>query len=532
MQAHLLVRLVLLQPFYDSRMNDLKAAGFASTAATGLFTAAIVFLRRCDRELYNLKDGANGFFLPNCKEQSNPIINDSTNNILTAIMYVVLIASFFGGAALSASRRRWILQRALSGFAVDPSERGGPKTYLEILQENGPTRDQKIASSNEVAELRKRSEALEQRNYSNSGVPNIPSDVMWQHIDELFIHGIGVSPSQKWQAHHVELGARLLLMQNRYDFGTRQPPQHVKDIAEHMFKRGLQLLPQSPYLMLQFLSYTVAYPADVSALNSAIFAFEHFEEHFASEISVFEAWLLFRRLRDLQVAKRRQVATAEESEAVESINNDVEGAKLTRAGRESTAKYISVVRSIWKRLLFNRRQEARQKEKKESSGRMVQLAVMIENAWDCEEAASIAYNSLLARLSTARIEELTIALSGYAVFLRRIKGDHALAAEVGERAEYYRAAASGSAKGQSDSDSASQKLSLDGLLIVEDQTVTLQVTERLKFKLRIVTGTIAVVSTVLFFTFQALIGRYQGTLVSLVESGNRRACVHDISAGT
>jgi hypothetical protein len=372
----------------------------------------------------------------------------------------------------------------------------------------------------------------EGRNYTNSGVPHIANEALWGHIVELFIHGVGVSPSQKWQAHQIELGARLLLMQNRYDFGTRQPPQYVKDIAEHMYKRGLHLLPQSPYLMLQFLSYTVAYPADGSALNSAIFAFEHFEEHFASEISVFEAWLLFRRLRDLQVAKRRQVATAEESEAVESINNDVEGAKLTRAGRESTAKYISVVRSIWKRLLFNRRQEARQKEKKESSGRMVQLAVMIEKAWDCEEAASIAYNSLLARLSTARIEELTIALSGYAVFLRRIKGDHALAAEVGERAEYYRGAASGSAKGQSDSDSASQKLSLDGLLIVEDQTVTLQVTERLKFKLRIVTGIIAVVSTVLFFTFQALIGRYQGTLVSLVESGNRRACVHEISAGT
>jgi hypothetical protein len=47
-----------------------------------------------------------------------------------------------------------------------------------------------------------------------------------------------------------------------------------------------------------------------------------------------------------------------------------------------------------------------------------------------------------------------------------------------------------------------------------------------------VTGIMAVVSTVLYFAFFALIGRYQETLMSLVESGYRRSYVHEISTGT
>jgi hypothetical protein len=317
-------------------------------------------------------------------------------------------------------------------------------------------------------------------------------------------------------------------MQNRYDFGTRQPPQYIKDIAEHMYKRGLQLLPQSPYLMLQFLSYTVAYPADVSALNSADFSFDRIEENFASEISVFEAWLLFRRRRDLQVAKRRQVASNDEIVAVETMGH-VEGAKLIHTARESTFKYRSVIRSIWKQLLMARRHaEAAQQSESRS---ITRLTVLIEKAWDYEDAASKAYKSLLVRMDSTRSEDLiTSTLNGYLHFLQHVKVDVALAAEVRDRTEQFRLV-SGSASAGSDSAAHVSKLSqLEGL-ILDDHVINFA-NEQLKFKLRIVTGIMAVVSTVLFFTFFALIGRYQETLMSLVESGYRRSYVHEISTGT
>jgi hypothetical protein len=263
--------MVFLQPYYDSRMNDLKAATFFSSGFTAFFTIAIVILRRCELSPY--KDSTEGFVTPACKQGSSPIIGDSINVILTAVMYALIVVSFFVGHFLSRKRREILLNRALQRIAVDATEKGGPRTYLDIKEKNDPD------PNNPLGRLTVRANPDDKDpGFKSSGVPHIQLVDLWKKIDDYFIHGIGTTLNQDLEAHDIELGARLLLMENRHAFGNRDPPGYIKDIAEHMFMRGLQGLTQSPYLMLQFVSFCAAYPENGNvALESAKMYLDHVE---------------------------------------------------------------------------------------------------------------------------------------------------------------------------------------------------------------------------------------------------------------
>ena len=263
--------MVFLQPYYDSRMNDLKAATFFSSGFTALFTIAIVILRRC--ELSPNKGLDEGFVTLACKQGSSPIIGDSINVTLTAIMYALIIVSFIIGYVLSRKRRERLLHRALERLAVEATEKGGPRSYLDIKEKNTPDPKNPLGRLFVPAHSDDKDPG-----FKNSGVPHIQLTDLWKQIDDYFIAGIGTTLSQDWQAHDIELGARLLLMQNRHAFGNRDPPGYIKDIAEHMFMRGLQGLTQSPYLMLQFVSFCAAYPENENvALESAKMYLDHVE---------------------------------------------------------------------------------------------------------------------------------------------------------------------------------------------------------------------------------------------------------------
>ena len=426
--------MVFLQPYYDSRMTDLKAATFFSSGFTALFTVAIVILRHCALSPY--KDSTEGFLMPACKQGSSPIISDSINVILTAVMYVLVVASLFVGYVLSRKRRESLLQRALDRLAVDPTEHGGPRTYLDIKEKNDPD------PKNPLGRLTARAHPDDKDpSCKNSGVPHLQLTDLWKQVDDYFIHGIGTTLSQDLEAHDIELGARLLLMQDRRALGKRNPPGYIKDIAEHMFMRGLQSLTQSPYLMLQYVSFRIAYPENANvALESANMDLDHIDTKYSAELSLTEEWLLFSRRCDLLALKRRsQTGDENVTRQVESTGHD-ESPKMSRLAREHTIAYISAIRSLWKHL--HMAVEKAGKSDKHSLQLKAKVMSLVEKAWAAERSASEAYRQVLARLESSRSADIIEALSGYAIYLRRVKNDDMRAADVTERADSLKARSS------------------------------------------------------------------------------------------
>jgi hypothetical protein len=200
--------MIFLQPFYDSRMNDLKAATFFSSASAGLFTIMIIILRWCELSPYDMKlFPSRGFVKPVCKLGSAPIIDDNVNVILTSLMYGLVVTSGFLGCLLSRRRRSFLLNRALNRLALDASEKGGPLTYLEIK-----ARNESPSKNLAMAKLSGSDDRGHKDVHKESGVKFIDNEVLWRHVDDYFIFGIGTTFSQEMRAHDVELGARLLLL--------------------------------------------------------------------------------------------------------------------------------------------------------------------------------------------------------------------------------------------------------------------------------------------------------------------------------
>ena len=195
MQAHLFVRMVFLQPYYDSRMNDLKAATFFSSGFTAFFTIAIVILRRCELLPNNGLD--EGFLTLPCKQGSLPIIGDSINVILTAIMYALIVVSFIIGYVLSRKRRERVLHRALERLAVEATEKGGPRSYLDIKEKNTPDPKNPLGRLFVPAHSDDKDPG-----FKNSGVPHIQLTDLWKQIDDYFIAGI--------EQHSTKTGRRTI----------------------------------------------------------------------------------------------------------------------------------------------------------------------------------------------------------------------------------------------------------------------------------------------------------------------------------